>query len=212
MKTTAEDKLLALGLQKLKSVGVRGLKLRRLCAEAGVSPGTFTSYFKTMGQYKERLLTLWYEPLCEAVHQQRVLPEGDELAHLRATLRETALFFRRNAGEVVQLFMDVNAGESSVQRLLRAAQLHHILWLKEAIAEAQQAGQIVDAPAEQVLFYLFGGTNFTTFVYHLFLPNPLPDTRNFTDMLERLVDEASILQRLEWTLKGITCSMKGDPA
>lgn len=215
MKTTAEDKLLALGLQKFKTVGVRGLKLRRLCAEAGVSPGTFTTHFKTMRQYTDRLLALWYEPLCEAMQKQRALPEKDALARLRGILQETARFFQRNAGEVFQFIMDISAGEPSALNLAHVARFHHILWLKEAIAEAQEAGQIVTAPVEQVLFYLFGGVNFATLAYHVFSPEALPGGRELCGVMAQLADDEAIMQRLEWTLSGIILpphGRKGDPA
>lgn len=36
--------------------GVRGLKLRALCQEAGVSPGTFTAHFRNLQNFSEELL------------------------------------------------------------------------------------------------------------------------------------------------------------
>jgi AcrR family transcriptional regulator len=203
MKETAEETLIQLGLSKLSSVGVRGLKVRRLCDEVGISPGTFTTHFKTRREYIDRVLEAWYEPLRGRVEDYMLSSEGHPIDQLRAILVSTARFFRTNAGEMLQLMMDVKAGEVGVQHLLSVASLNHIKWIRVAISNSQKAGEIVQAPIDQILLYLFGGTNFPTLIYHLFPSSVERDVEEFARVVESLTEEEKVIQRLDWALQGI---------
>lgn len=202
MKRTAEDKLLELGMHWLRRGGVRGLSVRGICAEAGVSPGTFTSYFKTLREFADRLLEQWYEPLKEEVERHRS-DGGNAYERLRSELQASSHFFHKNAAVMMQLIIDASKSQESVQDLLHAARLSHMSWLNEAIAEAQAEGYIVKEPVERVMLYLFGAINFPCLLYQLMPEQGLPKDAAFFQVMGGAADEKSALQRLDWALQGI---------
>lgn len=202
MKRTAEDELLEIGRKWLQRGGVRGLSVRGICAEAGVSPGTFTTHFRTLGEFADRLLAEWYEPLKAAVASRR-RAGGNALERLRAELHASAHFFHENAAVMMQLIIDASRSQENVQRLLHAARLTHMSWLSEAIADAQREGYIVREPVERVMLYLFGAINFPCLLYQLMPEEGLPEDAGFFQVMEGAADEKSALQRLDWALQGI---------
>ncbi|MGN0821648.1 MAG: TetR/AcrR family transcriptional regulator [Akkermansia sp.] len=202
MEEPAKEKLIRIGLEWLKRGGVRSMKLRRICAEAELSPGTFTAYFSTLGEYKQRVLEHWYEPLQTEVQGLFARARG-ATEELRAVLEKVLGFFRPNAAVVIQLLLDASAGEQVVHGFLRNMQAGHINTVRRALLRAQEAGSIVSAPVEQQMFYLLGAVNMPVLFYHL-LPEDLPTSETVLDALGDIVNEEKTLQRLDWALKGIS--------
>lgn len=199
---SAAERLLNLGLSMLPQGGVRSLTVRGLCSLAGVSPGTFTGHFGTRAAYIDRLLERWYAPLNEAVSQHHS-EAADAFTRMEHELQALVHFFRSNAGTLVQLWLDVAAGETGVETLMNLAEVHHVVWLREAIEAAQREGKIVKQPAEQLMLYLFGAANFPTMIYHMLPKVGQPATMAFVRMFSETQDEAAAMQRLRWALNGI---------
>ena len=202
MDIRAEERLIEIGQQWLKRGGVRGMKLRRICAEAELSPGTFTAYFPTLGEFKKKVLDNWYTPLQTEVNRIEKI-EGNAMERLRTILLAVMRFFRPNAGVMIQLLLDAGAGEQVVSDFLQKLQGNHIFAVRRALLEAQAAGAIEQAPVEQQMFYLVGAVNMPVMFYHL-LPDNMPIGTSILDSLGNAVSEEMTLQRLDWALKGIS--------
>lgn len=202
MDIRAEERLIEIGQQWLKRGGVRGMKLRRICAEAELSPGTFTAYFPTLGEFKKKVLDNWYTPLQTEVNRIEKI-EGNAKERLRTILLAVMRFFRPNAGVMIQLLLDASAGEQVVSDFLQKLQGNHIFAVRRALLEAQAAGAIEQAPGEQQMFYLVGAVNMPVMFYHL-LPDNMPIGTSILDSLGNAVSEEMTLQRLDWALKGIS--------
>ena len=202
MDIRAEERLIEIGQQWLKRGGVRGMKLRRICAEAELSPGTFTAYFPTLGEFKKKVLDNWYTPLQTEVNRIEKI-EGNAKERLRTILLAVMRFFRPNAGVMIQLLLDASAGEQVVSDFLQKLQGNHIFAVRRALLEAQAAGAIEQAPVEQQMFYLVGAVNMPVMFYHL-LPDNMPIGTSILDSLGNAVSEEMSLQRLDWALKGIS--------
>ncbi|MBQ3525341.1 MAG: TetR/AcrR family transcriptional regulator [Akkermansia sp.] len=202
MDIRAEERLIEIGQQWLKHGGVRGMKLRRICAEAELSPGTFTAYFPTLGEFKKKVLDNWYTPLQTEVNRIEKI-EGNAKERLRTILLAVMRFFRPNAGVMIQLLLDASAGEQVVSDFLQKLQGNHIFAVRRALLEAQAAGAIEQAPVEQQMFYLVGAVNMPVMFYHL-LPDNMPIGTSILDSLGNAVSEEMTLQRLDWALKGIS--------
>lgn len=202
MDIRAEERLIEIGQQWLKRGGVRGMKLRRICAEAELSPGTFTAYFPTLGEFKKKVLDNWYTPLQTEVNRIEKI-EGNAKERLRTILLAVMRFFRPNAGVMIQLLLDASAGEQVVSDFLQKLQGNHIFAVRRALLEAQAAGAIEQAPVEQQMFYLVGAVNMPVMFYHL-LPDNMPIGTSILDSLGNAVSEEMTLQRLDWALKGIS--------
>ena len=202
MDIRAEERLIDIGQQWLKRGGVRGMKLRRICAEAELSPGTFTAYFPTLGEFKKRVLDSWYTPLQTEVKRIEKT-EGSAMERLRTMLLSAMRFIRPNANVVIQLLLDASAGEQIACDFIQTLQGNHIFAVRRALLEAQASGAIVQAPVEQQMFYLLGAVNMPVMFYHL-LPENLPIGTSILDSLGDAVSEEMTLQRLDWALKGIS--------
>ena len=178
------------------------MKLRRICAEAELSPGTFTAYFPTLGEFKKKVLDNWYTPLQTEVNRIEKI-EGNAKERLRTILLAVMRFFRPNAGVMIQLLLDASAGEQVVSDFLQKLQGNHIFAVRRALLEAQAAGAIEQAPVELQMFYLVGAVNMPVMFYHL-LPDNMPIGTSILDSLGNAVSEEMTLQRLDWALKGIS--------
>ena len=202
MSKNAEQRLIEVGIDWLKRGGVRGMRLRRICAEAGVSPGTFTAYFPTLNDFCERILMAWYEPLRTAVERQsnsNICP----LARLRAELSEALHFLHANAPILMQLIMDVNAGETNAFAALKLAQAGHLAQVRQALQAAQEAGFLVEGPPQHLLIFLMGAVGLPLLLFHT-IEEKLPDDITIYDGLHNTVTEQALLERLDWALKGIS--------
>ncbi len=202
----AEQRLLELGREALARGGIRGLRVRRLCEEAGVSPGTFTSFFGTRKHFADRLLEQWYEEMKNAIrpHRQQA---GTAYERLRAELAAALRFAGANAGILLQLMQDIGAGEASARALIPVAELNHLSWLRQAIVEAQAEGSILPGEPADLLIYIIGAVNMPIAISRL-VNLPLRDGRVQT-LISRSVSEEACLQRLDWALAGIRVQKGG---
>ncbi len=219
----AEQKLLELGMAELERGGIRGLRVRRLCAAANVSPGTFTAFFKTKRAFADRLLEQWYGTLKAAIGPHRKTP-GSAWERLRAELEATVRFAWNNLGVLLQLAQDVGAGEASVHALVRVARLNHVEWLHQAIRDAQKDGCIVPGHPWHLLAYMFGAANMPLFIFHtLNAPHAFGASSSaerggghsealqglFAEIFAEIDGLGSALRRMEWALAGITLRKGG---
>ncbi len=205
----AEQRLLELGRKALSRGGIRGLGVRQLCEEAGVSPGTFTSFFGTKRAFADRLLALWYDELKSVVGGHRE-HQGTAYERLHAQLCAVIRFASSNGGILLQLFQDIAAGEASAQALLPVAEVNHLNWLQQAIRDAQAEGEIVPGEPRDLLVYLISAVNMPVAVSHL-MQNPKGGDR-LRQLLGQSATEEAALQRLEWALSGIRTKKEGGVA
>ncbi len=201
----AEQRLLALGREALARGGIRGLRVRRLCEEAGVSPGSFTSFFGTKKNFADRLLAMWYEELKSAMSPHRVR-QGTAFERLRAELKAALRFAGANAGILLQLVQDIGAGEASARALVPVAQLNHLRWLREDITEAQDEGDIIPGEPWELLIYIIGAVNMPIAI------SRLVNVPMVQGLMAQCVSEESAMQRLDWALAGLRPQKEGGVA
>ncbi len=192
----AEQRLLELGREALARGGIRGLRVRRLCEEAGVSPGTFTSFFGTKRAFADRLLEQWYEELKSAISAQRE-QGGTAYERLRAELKAGLRFAAANVGILLQIAQDIGAGEASARALVPLAQLNHLAWLRQDILDAQTEGDIISGDPWDLLIYIIGAVNMPIAV------SRLVNMSSMQGVLARSISDEACLQRLDWALEGI---------
>ncbi len=202
----AEQRLLELGRKALCRSGIRGLRVRRLCEEAEVSPGTFTGFFGTKRAFADRLLSIWYDELKEAVGVHRE-HQGTAYERLHAELCAVIRFACSNGGIFLQLFQDIAAGEASAQALLPVAEANHLSWLQQAIRDAQNEGEIVAGEPRDLLVYLISAVNMPVAISQLIQNSGGCD--KLSRMLGQSATEDAALQRLEWALSGIRVKKEG---
>ena len=201
MKVDAKEKLKRIGQAWLSRGGIRSLKIRPICEEAGVSPGTFTSHYRTLREFKEIILSEWYEPLRESVERES-LAHGSSLEVLKAELRASIGFICRNSAVLVQLYMDAAAGEKSVIALFQETRLTHLAHLRRAVIQASKDGYLLAADGDALLSYLMGAIGLPIIVFQS-MNGKLPQEIKLLERLKHSAGEVATLERMEWAINGI---------
>ncbi len=195
--------LLQHGLQLMRQHGLRQLTVRGLCQQAGVNPGSFVYHFGSRQQFAAELLECWYVPLyqqLQAVQQQ----EGAALSRLSAMLLQLMDFLREQRGLISQLLLDAGSGEAAVLAFIRNLAPRHPQLLLQCLQEAQQAGQIGQAPPMHQLMFLMSALGFPVLLQQMSSGKTL-----LPDMLQQALasyalEPAHLKQRLHWALKGLS--------
>ena len=201
MKVDAKEKLKRIGQVWLSRGGIRSLKIRPICEEAGVSPGTFTSHYRTLREFKEIILSEWYEPLRESVERES-LAHGSSLEVLKAELRASIGFICRNSAVLVQLYMDAAAGEKSVIALFQETRLTHLAHIRRAVIQASKDGYLLAADGDALLSYLMGAIGLPIIVFQS-MNGKLPQEIKLLERLKHSAGEVATLERMEWAINGI---------
>lgn len=201
MKVDAKEKLKCIGQAWLSRGGIRRLKIRPICEEAGVSPGTFTSHYRTLREFKEIILSEWYEPLRESVERES-LAHGNSLEVLKAELRASIGFICRNSAVLVQLYMDAAAGEKSVIALFQETRLTHLAHIRRAVIQASKDGYLLAADGDALLSYLMGAIGLPIIVFQS-MNGKLPQEIKLLERLKHSAGEVATLERMEWAINGI---------
>ena len=201
MKVDTKEKLKRIGQVWLSRGGIRSLKIRPICEEAGVSPGTFTSHYRTLREFKEIILSEWYEPLRESVERES-LAHGSSLEVLKAELRAAIGFICRNSAILVQLYMDAAAGEKSVIALFQETRLTHLTHIRRAVIQASKDGYLLAADGDALLSYLMGAIGLPIIVFQS-MNGKLPQEIKLLERLKHSAGEVATLERMEWAINGI---------
>jgi TetR/AcrR family transcriptional regulator, transcriptional repressor for nem operon len=196
--------LLQHGLQLMREHGLRQLTVRGLCQQAGVNTGSFVYHFGSRQQFAGELLEHWYVPLyqqLQAVQQQ----EGAALGRLSAMLLQLMDFLREQRGLISQLLLDAGSGEAAVLAFIRNLAPRHPQLLLQCLQEAQQTGQICQAPPLHQLMFLMSALGFPVLLQQLgsgkaMLPDMLQQA-----LASYALEPAHLQQRLNWALKGLSC-------
>jgi len=166
-----------------------------------VSPGTFTSHYRTLREFKEIILSEWYEPLRESVERES-LAHGSSLEVLKAELRAAIGFICRNSSVLVQLYMDAAAGEKSVIALFQETRLTHLAHIRRAVIQASKDGYLLAADGDALLSYLMGAIGLPIIVFQS-MNGKLPQEIKLLERLKHSAGEVATLERMEWAINGI---------
>jgi AcrR family transcriptional regulator len=202
IRVETRDRLLDAGMRLARRSGLRALTVRGVCEIVGANPGTFVYHFGSREVFVGELIERWYAPLMAGL-TGTVEGGGPPLARLRALLLQLATWASANSRFITTLVLDAAGGEASAQRFLRSLAGRHPPLILRVLKEGQQTGALQPAdPLHQLLFLMSA----------LALPILLADRvaasglapRSIAVPIRRLaMDEAAIVQRLDWALAGL---------
>lgn len=194
--------LLEHGLQQLRQHGLRRLTVRGVCQQAGVNPGGFVYHFGNRQQFVSTLLELWYAPLYRQL-QDSLQQQGEPLSRLSAMLLQLGDFAKAEGGVISQLLLDAGSGETAAVEFIRGLAPRHPQLLLQCLSEAQQAGQLCQAPPLHQLMFLMSALGFPVLLQQLNSgKNILPDLLQQA-LASYAVEPVHLQQRLNWALKGL---------
>jgi TetR/AcrR family transcriptional repressor of nem operon len=202
-RRSTRDHLLAAGTRLARASGLRALTVRGVCEAAGANPGTFVYHFGTREAFVAELIERWYAPLMSGL-TATVDSGGAPRARLRALVLQLAGWAAANSRFITTLVLDAAAGEAAAQQFLRSLAGRHPPLILRVLREGQRAGELRPAePLHQLLFLMSA----------LALPILLTDRISASGLAPRAVaaamrryarDRASIEERLEWALAGLS--------
>ncbi|WP_159880519.1 TetR/AcrR family transcriptional regulator [Aquitalea denitrificans] len=195
--------LLEHGLQHLRQYGLRQLTVRGICQQAEVNPGSFVYHFGNRQQFVSMLLELWYAPLYRQL-QDSLQQQGEPLDRLSAMLLQLVAFARAEGGVISQLLLDAGSGEVAAVEFIRNLAPRHPQLLLQCLSEAQQAGQLCQAPPLHQLMYLMSALGFPVLLQQLSSGKHILPTLLEQGLASYALEPEHLQQRLHWALKGLS--------
>jgi TetR/AcrR family transcriptional repressor of nem operon len=195
--------LLQQGLQHLRQHGLRQLTVRGLCQQAGVNPGGFVYHFGNRQQFVSTLLELWYAPLYQQL-QDSLQQQGEPLSRLSAMLLQLLAFAKAEGGVISQLLLDAGSGEVAAVEFIRNLAPRHPQLLLQCLSEAQQAGQLCQAPPLHQLMYLMSALGFPVLLQQLSSGKHILPALLEQGLASYALEPEHLQQRLHWALKGLS--------
>jgi TetR/AcrR family transcriptional repressor of nem operon len=200
---STRDRLLDTGMRLARGAGLRALTVRGVCEAAGANTGSFVYHFATRDAFVAELIERWYAPLMSGL-TATVDSGAAPRARLRALVLQLAGWAAANSRFITTLVLDAAAGEAAAQRFLRSLAGRHPPLILRVLREGQQAGELRAAdPLHQLLFLMSA----------LALPILLTDRIAASGLAPRVLaatmrrfarDRASIEERLDWALAGLS--------
>ncbi len=206
-----DEELLRVGRIHLEERGCGGLKVRELCAGAGVNLGMFHYHFGTKDAFIGRLLEDIYGPMFARLNLA-ASGTADPLERLRSTLLVFGGWVRENRRLLARFTADALTGEPAAWTFLRAAEVRHIPVILALIVECQAAGRFLPgSPLEAMI--VIGGASFLPLLIGTLiagvdhLPAPL------RLMLEQggLFAEEALARRIDAALRGLAPFSSASP-
>ncbi|MHB8666346.1 MAG: TetR/AcrR family transcriptional regulator [Burkholderiales bacterium] len=195
--------LLDQGLLLARSSGLRSITVRGLCQRAGANPGSFVYHFGNRDRFIAELIESWYAPLFAQLqwqHDRKAAP----LDRLQAMLRQLLGFINANGAFIAHLAQDAVAGEAAVQQFVAGLGPRHPRLLLQAIREAQQAGQLRQAPPKHVMLFLISALGLPMVVQHMASGKDVLPGEFKRALALFAADPQHVEQRLQWALRGLS--------
>jgi AcrR family transcriptional regulator len=201
--SSTRQALLDHGLLLARSTGLRSITVRGLCQRAGANTGSFVYHFGNRDRFIGELIECWYAPLFTKL-QWQLNRKAAPLDRLQAMLRQLLGFFNSNGAFIAQLMQDAVAGEAAVQQFIVGIGPRHPRLLLQAIREAQQAGQLRQAPPPHVMLFLISGLGLPIVLQHISTGKDMLPSEIKRALATFAIDPQHVEQRLQWALKGLS--------
>jgi hypothetical protein len=136
--------------------------------------------------------------------QDSLQQQGEPLSRLSAMLLQLAAFAKAEGGVISQLLLDAGSGEVAAVEFIRNLAPRHPQLLLQCLSEAQQAGQLCQAPPLHQLMFLMSALGFPVLLQQLNSgKHILPDLLQ-QGLASYALEPVHLQQRLHWALKGLS--------
>jgi len=198
--------LLAAGMELFPARGCAGLSVREVADAAGVNLGMFHYHFKSREAFLRAVLQAMFEDMygqLAVVTAQR--PSATTpLDQLRAALRFMARFVRANRPVIARVIADALCGEPIAIDFVRESFPRHIRVIHGLVAAGQQAGQLVEEPALQLMAFCAGSIASPVLFGGAAAANAATAGAQAHAIEQALLSDAAIDARIELALAAIT--------
>lgn len=199
---SARERLLRVGARQVRKAGLRSIRVRGICQEAGANLGSFVYHFGSRDAFVAEVIERWYGPLLAQLTAtvDQALPP---IERLRALLLQLGDWAAENSRFMTHVLMDASAGEAAAQEFIRTLVDRHPALVLRVVAEAQRRGDLPRGEPLNVLLFLMGAI-----ALPILLTDRLAEARlapaELTHTLARFAREREHrVQRLDWALGGL---------
>lgn len=198
-----DQRLLEAGMALLPQTGCRGLSARKLTEHAGVNLGMFHYHFRSKDNFIRTLLQQTYEQM----FQDLVLQSHEGVSpvdNLRKAIRVVAGFGLTHRQLLLRIGADALAGEKVAAEFLQANLPRHLGVVAALVAEAQRAGQLVQAPVPQVIAFIAGAVMSPVLLGTALLENSALSGAAGPILEKEILSKKAVERRIEFALRGLT--------
>ncbi|MDQ1814615.1 TetR/AcrR family transcriptional regulator [Massilia sp. CCM 9210] len=206
-----DAQLIASGMVLLPQTGCAGLSVRKLVEHAGVNLGMFHYHFKNKDNFLRVLLQHMYEEMFAAL-TLRAQASRSGAQNLDGALRVLAGFACKHRHLLLMLLSEASRGEALPVSFLRENLPRHITVLAQLLRQGQADGDIIDAPAMQLLPFMLGAIAGPVLAGGVLerLPSAPPELAVLAQ--QALLSEPAIALRIDLAMRAIlTASRKPAP-
>jgi len=142
----------------VKTSRLQDITVRAVAAEAGVSVGTFYTYFENLSELGQ---SLWMEPVEELRQEMRehAARIEDPVARIRELLENYARFAEEKNAVFRGAFLYVRPDSMQKPEKIDLDQELFFCCLRDAVLEGQQSGQIGECEPEEMAQTLWAGVH-----------------------------------------------------
>lgn len=183
--------------------GFRSLTVRALCLAAGANTGSFVYHFTSRERFITELIESWYAPFFSQLEWQSE-QEQAPLDRLQSLLRQMLVFIQQHSPLLVQLALDVAAGEAPVRSFIASLAPRHPRLLLQCITEAQAAGQLGPAHPMHQMIFIMSAVGLPVLLQNMLVGKGVLPAEIETAFALFSADQGAVEQRLQWALKGLS--------
>jgi AcrR family transcriptional regulator len=200
---SARERLLRVGARQARRSGLRSIRVRGVCRQAGANLGSFVYHFGSRDVFVAQLIERWYGPLLDQLTAtvDQALPPSRRLRELLLQLGDWAA---ANSRFITHVLMDAAAGEQAAQRFVRTLADRHPALVLRVVAEAQRARELPPGEPLNILLFLMGAI-----ALPILFTDRLAELRLAPAEMTRLLvaisgDRRHRERRIDWALNGLT--------
>ncbi len=202
-----DQNLIQSALTLLPQTGCQGLSIRQVTEHAGVNLGMFHYHFKNKDTFLTQVLQTFYEQLFQQLTQDlqaAVQQHCSPLQKLHVFFQCLGAFSLKNRRLIIMLVMDGINGYSVVVQFAKNNLHRHLSILHSLLHEGQQTGEIVEGSAINLIGFLLGSIGAANLISVTFERNTLLDAKTLSVILENLLSDNALQQRINLAIKAIS--------
>jgi len=207
-----QDKILiATAKRLLPKLGAGNMSLKRLADESGVNVGMIHYHFRTKSSLMHHVLESVHEELLQEF-KTNTLIGTTPLERLRSGLIAIGLGIQKRRQMVVSFFGDILGGQDKeISEFFCELAAKRIQVIAPLIQQCQKEGYIEPLPFYQVLSFCMTSIIFPIILSEGINRLPIKKMKLPDFVIDQLVGENAIIQRVDLALKAVSCKERKRP-
>ncbi|MDR3049812.1 MAG: TetR/AcrR family transcriptional regulator [Elusimicrobiota bacterium] len=199
---TAEEKLIAAGIELAKKYGINGFSVRPLCSKAKVNLGLFHYHFTSRQNFNKAVLKELYKELLKGL-DMNISADLNPIEKLEIIGNIIGDFTRDNAPLLLSIIADILSGNKEMFSFIKSNFTKHILFTISIIEECKKKGLLKNYNSASLTFSLIAPAAIPNIAAEAFkrIANK-KDYKKVEPFIKRIASHKLVKERIEMFLKG----------